>query len=71
MVARLCTPRRAICTGNHLITRVAFQSNHMDMDAEEKEAAKAERMGLTPDWIIQVEHCPCTSLYECSLTIYC
>ena len=25
------------------------------MDAEEKEAAKAERMGLTPDWIIQVE----------------
>ena len=26
----------------------------MDLDPEEKEAAKAERMGLTPDWIIQV-----------------
>jgi hypothetical protein len=24
-----------------------------ELDAEEREAAKAERMGLTPDWIIQ------------------
>ena len=37
-----------------------------DADAKAKELLKMERMGLTPDWIIQVHPCPvlcCTSAH--------
>ena len=30
-----------------------MQADDVELDPEEREAAKAERMGLTPDWIIQ------------------